>query len=78
MPTFFFHVRDGGRLIEDPEGADLPDLDAARAEAATAARQLRADALSTGRAMAGRTFEIVDGAGRVLATVAIKDVLDSH
>ncbi|GAA0571087.1 hypothetical protein GCM10009416_07110 [Craurococcus roseus] len=78
MPTFYFHVRDGDRLIEDPEGVDLPDLDAARAEAATAARQIRADALKTDRAVAGRRFEITDQAGRVLATVAIKDVLDSH
>lgn len=78
MPTFFFHVRDGDRLIEDPEGVDLPDLDAARAEAATAARQLRGDALLRGGAVAGRSFEITDKAGRVLATVAIKDVLDSH
>ena len=78
MPNFFSHVRDGDRLIEDPEGADLPDLDAARAEAATAARQLRGDALLRGGAMAGRAFEVADEAGRVLATVAIKDVLDSH
>jgi hypothetical protein len=26
MPRFFFHVRDGGQLIRDPEGTELADL----------------------------------------------------
>ena len=78
MPTFFFHVRDGGGLTLDPDGADLPDLDAARAEALAAAREIRARAARSGQALADRRFEIADGGGRVLATVAIKDVLDSR
>jgi hypothetical protein len=78
MPTFFFHVRDGDGLIEDPEGTDLPDLDAARAEALSAARQIRVRAAERGQALAGRRFEIAAEGGRVQATVAIKDVLASR
>ena len=78
MPVFHFHVRDGGRLIEDPEGADLLDLDAARAEALAAARELRVQAAERGQALADRRFEIADEGGRVQATVAIKDVLASR
>jgi len=37
MPRFFFHIRDGATLIEDPDGSELPDLAAAREEAAPAA-----------------------------------------
>ena len=30
MPRYFFHVRSGGDLTRDPDGAELPDIDAAR------------------------------------------------
>ena len=30
MPRFFLHIRDGNWLVEDLDGSDLPDLDAAR------------------------------------------------
>nr|WP_321182289.1 hypothetical protein [Methylobacterium sp. Leaf122] len=48
MPRFFFHIRDGATLIEDPDGSELPDLAAAREEAAQGARfhdRRRADRL---------------------------------
>jgi hypothetical protein len=32
MPRYFFNIRDGETIIDD-EGTELPDLDAARAEA---------------------------------------------
>jgi hypothetical protein len=38
MPRFFLHIQDGDRRIEDPDGSELPDLEAARAEAVSAAR----------------------------------------
>jgi hypothetical protein len=41
MPLFYLHVRDGSHLGEDTEGIELPDLEAARAEAAEAARDIR-------------------------------------
>ena len=37
MPRYFFHLRDDEELIRDEEGADLPDLAAARKEAALSA-----------------------------------------
>lgn len=78
MQTFYFHVRDGDALIEDPDGSDLPDLEAARAEALLAAREAVAEALRAGRAVDGRRFEIADDAGRVLASVGFRDVLKPH
>jgi hypothetical protein len=30
MPRYFFHVRDRENLIEDQEGVELPDMEAAR------------------------------------------------
>jgi len=45
MGRFYFHLRDGGPLVIDVEGVDLPDLAAARREAEQAARELLADAI---------------------------------
>ena len=47
MAHFYFHTRDGDRLIMDEEGLDLKDLDTARVEALKAARDMLLDARST-------------------------------
>ena len=78
MPTFYFHVRDGDRMVEDPDGAELPDLAAARDKAATAVRQAVSRPLSAGRDLGRRRFEIADERGRLLATVAFRDVFGLH
>ena len=78
MPTFHFLVRAGGHLFEDLDGSDLPDLDAARAEALAAVREGAAEQLRTGKAVGGRSVEVTDAAGRVLATAGARDVLGLH
>ncbi len=78
MPVFHFHVRDGNELFGDLNGSELPDLEAARAEAAAAAREAFAELMRTGRTLGDRRFEIADGAGRVLATVSLRDVIVLH
>ena len=74
MPRFFMHNREAERLIEDPDGSDLPDLDAAREEAAVAAREIAAERLRAGEPLDARRFEIHDEAGRLLATVPFPGV----
>ena len=76
MPRFFFHVRDGDSLTEDPDGSELPDLAAALAEALAAARELAAERIKAGKGPDGRRFEIGDAAGRTLATVPFRAALD--
>lgn len=78
MPRYFFHVRDEDRLIEDQDGSELPDLEAARTEAAAAAREILAEQIRTGKEMSGRSFEITDDTGKVLATVTLRDVAGPH
>jgi uncharacterized protein DUF6894 len=78
MPMFYFHVRDGDRLTRDADGADLPGLDAARAEAAAAIREAASRPLRPGQDLSGRRFEIADESGRVLATVGLRDVFGLH
>jgi uncharacterized protein DUF6894 len=78
VPRFYFHVRDGDRLTEDPDGAELPDLAAAGAKARTAIREAAARPGSAGLDLGRRRFEIADAGGRVLATVAFRDVFGLH
>lgn len=75
MPRFYLHIRDGGRLIADPDGSDLPDLDAARAEALASAREILAEKVKVGGVLNGQRIEITDAAGAVLATVPFRDAM---
>jgi hypothetical protein len=40
MPRYYFDVRHDGRVIADSEGEELPDIEAAKREAALAAIHL--------------------------------------
>ncbi|ARO53927.1 hypothetical protein B2G69_07030 [Methylorubrum zatmanii] len=75
MPLFFFHIRDGATLIEDPDGSELPDLAAAREEAAQGARFILAEKLKAGEVLDGQRFEITSAEGVVLALLLFKDLV---
>jgi hypothetical protein len=67
MPRYFFHVRDGWNVHEDLEGIDLQDPSAVENEAITAAKEIIAEALLSGRpAPLGHRFEVVDEQGKVI------------
>lgn len=65
MPRFFFNIRDGYDVDEDDEGIDLPDFEAARAEALATVEELRDELADAGNI----ELEIVDETGRRLLTV---------
>ena len=65
MPKFYFHVRNGNELIEDPEGMDLPNVVAARVEAIEAARDIMADKVRFGSDLTRQAFEIWDETGLI-------------
>ncbi|MEZ0170889.1 hypothetical protein [Microvirga sp. TS319] len=65
MPRFFFNIRDGYDVDEDEEGIELPDFDAARAEALATVEELRDELSDAGNI----ELEIVDETGRRLLTV---------
>jgi hypothetical protein len=76
MPRYYLHIRDEeGRLVEDPDGSELPDLEAARAEALTGARAVLAEKVRAGELIGDQRFEITDEAGTVLTIIPMKDVL---
>jgi hypothetical protein len=76
MPRFFFHMRDEDWLVEDPEGCELSDLEAARAKAADVARDYLAGRLRAGQALDFDWVEIWDSAGQMLETVPFPDAPD--
>lgn len=75
MKRFFFHIRDGATLIEDPEGSVLPNIEAAREEAMQAARKILASKILAGEVVDGQTFEIIDETGAMCATLPFKDAM---
>ena len=75
MPLYFFHIRDGDRLIEDMDGSYLPSLAAECVNAAASARQLLAKGRSLGKVLDGRCFQISDTTGLVLAVMPFKEAV---
>jgi len=50
MERYFIHLRRTGEpTLKDPEGSELPDLNAAKEEALTAARELLAETIKAGQ-----------------------------
>lgn len=78
MPYFYFHVRSGDRLVKDPDGGELPDLATAQFIALAAVRAACAELARRGKAADAQRCEISDGAGRVLATAALRDAARPH
>ena len=75
MPHFFFHFREARELSVDPEGEDLPDQHAARAEAIIAIRDILSESLMYGKSLDDCAMEITDEEGRVLDMVDARNVL---
>jgi hypothetical protein len=75
MPRYYFHVREGSTLSRDEEGQELPDAEAARREAISAAREILGDKLLHGGSLNSRTVEIADETGHVVDEIISRDIL---
>jgi hypothetical protein len=76
VPRYFFHLSDGGGFVEDEEGLDLPDDDAARAKATEAARSIMASDLLGGR-LDLASFIAVQRDGAPAFTLGFAEVLET-
>jgi hypothetical protein len=74
MGRFYFHLRDGDRLIRDQEGQDLPNTSEALREALLAARELLAEAIRSGRERVPEAIVITDESGCAIKTVPLAAV----
>ncbi len=75
MSLFYLHTQHDGRLVEDPEGADFPGIDAARAEAIAAARDLWSSAMLKSEDLSDRQFVIADDSGVAVLVIPFGEAL---
>jgi hypothetical protein len=75
VPRYFFHLRND-LDVPDAEGKDLPDLDAARAQAlAFAVDMAAASALEHRKINLHHCIQVEDETGRVLHTILFGDAI---
>jgi hypothetical protein len=77
MTRYFFHIRDGGLVIEDPDGGDFQSIEEARAEAILSARELLAARLKSGDVLDGQLIEIATVDGTIVALIPLKDAINN-
>ena len=77
MPLYFFNLYNGTGFVPDEEGRELPDPDAARAEAIHGARSLIADEVLKGRLDLNGRLDVLDGSGSLLFTIFFSDAVES-
>jgi hypothetical protein len=75
MPWYFLHIRCNGELIEDDEGAEFRDIDAARMEAVRSVRSLVCGDVRDGILHLDLSIEIRDEGGAELQTVSFDDAI---
>ena len=76
MPRYYFHVCNGTGFVQDEEGQELPDLEAARAEAVRNARCIMASEVQRGMLDLSSFIEIEDAEHQLIHTLGFEDALD--
>jgi len=72
---YYFHVRTDDTLLPDLEGAEFDSLEAARAEAEQAAREILAERLLRNEPLHADVFELTNEKGEILERVSFQSVL---
>ena len=75
MPRYFFHIYND-LIAEDEEGAELPDLPAAREHAISGARSLMAEQIMEGRLRLQHRIEVADEQGRVVMKIPFRELVN--
>jgi hypothetical protein len=73
MARYYFHIRDGSRIVSDDEGMELLGMDAAWAEAHASADDLTREAIRNGTSAGPCAIEIWDDAGSLLGAVRVSE-----
>ena len=73
MPRYHLNLFNDADVM-DEEGAEFPDLAAAKAEAIRGARALMADHVVQGRAIT-LSIEVADESGKVLAVIPFRELV---
>jgi hypothetical protein len=75
MQRYFFHLNYSRDYIIDPDGSELPDLEAAKSEARQIARELAAEALKAKRPFTLHSIRICGEDGSLLGDVPSQEAL---
>lgn len=75
MPHYLFHVRNRIGFVEDEEGSDHADLDAARAHALDGIRSILAEEARAGEIDLRGRIEVVGAAGRLVLTIPFAEAV---
>jgi len=75
VTRYYFHIKDGADLIEDPEGTELQTGDEAKSQALKSARELWADAIKSGRGLTADAVVVADEHGQILTFVPMAEAL---
>jgi hypothetical protein len=75
MPLFYLHVCNGNGFVEDEEGQDLPNADAARAAAIRGARDIMAEDIRRGELDPASFIEVEDSDHQHLFTLQFGDAV---
>jgi hypothetical protein len=76
VPRFYFHVCNGTGFVQDEEGQELPDLEAARAEAIRSARSIMASDVQRGMLDLSSFIEIEDSGHQLVHTLGFGEAVD--
>ena len=73
MPTYYFHIRDQpGVLLRDPDGIELPDLDALRDECRRLIISVIQEEQMTEEFSVNREFQVEDERGRTILAMPFR------
>ena len=75
MSQFYFHRRCGKDNVNDTDGLEFTNLEAAQAEAMASARDILANAIMASQDDVPDGFVIADADGRELMIVSLRDAL---
>jgi hypothetical protein len=75
MQRYFFHLNFLRNYIEDLEGTELPDLEAAKSEARVTIRYLAAEYLKGGTNFQMWSVRVSDETNKLLAEVLVQEAL---
>jgi hypothetical protein len=76
MPRYYFNVHNSIGLVEDEEGADFADLDAARAAALKGAREIIAGDAAEGLVDLRGRLDVIDETGVVVLTLRFTEAVE--
>ena len=77
MPRFFFHFRQGGELIRDPEGTEFANVEEAFLDVARASQDMWSELLRERRDPRRCAFDVHDADGHLLFLFPFLEALEA-